>query len=57
MTNAFARYDKATMASPADREFHKINTLATVLYNIVVVVVIAAILAIYIKIIRRWRTK
>ena len=57
MTNAFARYDKATMASPADREFHKINALATVLYNIVVVVVIAAILAIYIKIIRRWRTK
>lgn len=57
MTNAFARYDKATMASPADREFHKINTLATVLYNIVVVVVIVSILAIYIKIIRRWRTK
>lgn len=57
MTNAFARYDKAMMASPADREFHKTNILATVLYNIVVVAVIAIILAIYIKIVRRWRTK
>ena len=57
MTNAFARYDKATMASPADREFHTKNTLATVLYNIVVVVVIVSILAIYISIVRRWITK
>ena len=57
MTNAFARYDKTSMASPADREFHKTNMLATVFYNIAVVAVIAIILAIYIKIVRRWRTK
>lgn len=57
MTNAFARYDKATMSSPADREFHTKNTLATVLYNIVVIVVIGVILVIYISIVRRWRTK
>lgn len=57
MTNAFARYDKATMSSPADREFHTKNTLATVLYNIVVIVVIGVILVIYTSIVRRWRTK
>ena len=57
MTNAFARYDKATMSSPADREFHKKDNIATALYNIVVVGVIGVILAIYISIIRRWRTK
>ena len=57
MTNAFARYDKATMTSPADREFYTRNNLATVLYNIVVVAVIAIILVTYINIVRRWRTK
>lgn len=57
MTNAFARYDKGTMTSPADREFYTKNTLATVLYNIVVVAVIGVILAIYISIVRQWRTK
>lgn len=57
MTNAFARYDKATMTSPADRTFHTKNSLATALYNIAVVVVIAILLTLYIKIIRRWRTK
>ena len=57
MTNAFARYDKATMAAPSDRELCKVNTLATVMYNIAVVAVIVAIIAIYIRIVRRWRTK
>jgi hypothetical protein len=57
MTNAFARYDKATMTSPADRELYTINNLATVLYNIVVVAVIAIIIVTYINIARRWRTK
>lgn len=57
MTNAFARYDKAVMLSPADRDFHTINTIATALYNIAVVAVIAIILILYIHIIRRWRTK
>lgn len=55
MTNAFARYDKASMSSPADREFHKTNMLATALYNTVVVAVIVVILAIYISIVRRWK--
>lgn len=57
MTNAFARYDKATMTSPADREFHTKNIVATVVYNIVVAVAIFAILVIYIRLVRRWRTK
>lgn len=57
MTNAFARYDRATMTSPADRALCSKNILATVMYNIAVVVVIAIILTLYITIIRRWRIK
>ena len=57
MTNAFARYDKATMATPSDREFCKVNTLATILYNIAVVAVIGILAVIYLRIVRRWRTK
>lgn len=57
MTNAFARYDKSTMASPADREFCTVNRFATVMYNIAVAAIIALILVIYIRLVRRWRTK
>ncbi len=57
MTNAFARYDKATMASPADREHCTINRLTTILYNIAVALVIGIIVVIYIRIVRRWRTR
>lgn len=57
MTNAFARYNKATMTGPADREFCAQNRLTTILYNIVVVAVIFAILVTYIKIVRRWRVR
>jgi hypothetical protein len=57
MTNAFARYDKETMASPADRDLHTIDTRATVLYNIAVAAVLIIILTLYITILRRWRTK
>lgn len=57
MTNAFARYDKATMALPADREHCTINRLTTILYNIAVALVIGIIVVIYIRIVRRWRTK
>ena len=56
-SNAFARYDKATMATPSDREFCKVNTLATILYNIAVVAVIGILAVIYLRIVRRWRTK
>ena len=57
MTNAFARYDKETMASPADRDLHTIDTRATALYNIAVATVLIIILTLYITILRRWRTK
>lgn len=57
MTNAFARYDKATMASPADREHCTVNTFATILYNIAVLAVIGILVVIYLRIVRRWRTK
>jgi hypothetical protein len=56
-SNAFARYDKETMASPADRDLHTIDTRATVLYNIAVATVLIIILTLYITILRRWRTK
>ena len=55
MTNAFARYDSATMASPADRVFYKPNILATALYNIIVVTLLGIVLFCYTKILRRWR--
>ena len=55
MTNAFARYDSTTMASPADRVFYKPNILATALYNIIVVTLLGIVLFCYTKILRRWR--
>lgn len=57
MTNAFARYDRATMSSPADRVYYTPNTLATVLYNIMVVLLLVLVLVVYVKIIKRWRRR
>ena len=57
MTNAFARYDKESMSSPADRVLHTTNNIATVGYNICVAATIFAILVIYIRVVRRWRTR
>lgn len=57
MTNAFARYDKATMARPGQITLHTKNSLATVAYNIVIATIIITILTVYIRIVRQWRTR
>lgn len=55
MSNPFARYDSATMASPADRKFCTPNLWATALYNIIVVMLLGVVVCCYVKILRRWR--
>lgn len=55
MSNPFARYDSATMASPADREFCTPNLWATALYNIIIVALLGIVVCCYVKILRRWR--
>lgn len=57
MTNAFARYDKASMASPSDREFCTINRTMTALYNVVIALIMGIIMFIYIRLIRRWKRR
>ena len=57
MTNAFARYDKATMTMPGEGVQYTKNSIATVAYNIAVAAVILIISVIYIRIVRRWRTR
>ena len=55
MSNPFARYDSATMASPADREFCTPNLWATALYNTIIVALLGIVVCCYVKILRRWR--
>ena len=55
MSNPFARYDSATMASPADREFCTPNLWTTALYNIIIVALLGIVVCCYVKILRRWR--
>ena len=59
MTNPFARYDKETMSSPAgvDGKFYSPNTATTVLYNIVVGILIVLVVLLYMKILKRWKTR
>lgn len=57
MTNAFARYDKATMKLPGQMAQHTRNNLATVAYNTIAAILILTISTIYIRLVRRWRTR
>ena len=59
MTNPFARYDKEKMSSPAgvDGKFYSPNTATTVLYNIVVGILIVLVVLLYMKILKRWKTR
>ena len=59
MTNPFARYDKEKMSSPAgvDGKFYSPNTATTILYNIVVGILIVLVVLLYMKILKRWKTR
>lgn len=53
-TNAFARYDADKMESPFEMEHHSVNTLLTILYNILLLTIIIALGVALYKVLRRW---
>ena len=52
-TNPFARYDASLSASPFDNAPQKVNVLLTVLYNLLVLVLVAATLYLFVRLYRK----
>lgn len=53
-TNAFARYDADKMESPFEMEHYSVNTLLTILYNILLLAILIALGVALYKVLRRW---
>ena len=52
-TNPFARYDASLSASPFDNAPQKVNVLLTVLYNLLVLVLVAVTLYLFVRLYRK----